>query len=195
MKFRFSLFIIILCGTAIHLSAQDTAQPAETAASPESEILLNLDDTENADQPAVPAVSGTGGIIRALIIFIIILAVIFAFFLLLKKLSGNKFQNNKNIRVISSQALGGSKALHLVELGGEIYLIGAADNGISLVDKIENKEAKDRLLLEISAEKAVHKNSFRDILNSLFSKGAHDSGKMEGTADFIRQQGDRLKKL
>ena len=211
MKFKVSIllivFAIITWVIPLHAFAQDAApsagdEPAvtgETSAGgnqpSEADYLLNLDDNEGENPATVPAASSAGGIIRAILVFIVILGLIFGFFIVLKKVSGKKFHNNNLINIVSSQALSGNKSLHLVEVGGEIYLVGAADNGVNLVARIEDKETRDKLRLDISSDKPTAKNSFRDILGALFSGQKGNAAKQEGSADFIRQQGDRLKKL
>lgn len=205
MKLKVSNLILILCLFGIPLSAQDVSaeesvsEISEEAGSvqvDESELSINI--SEDVVEAAVLAGStGITGIIRAIVVFLLVLGAIFLLYYLLKKTGGKKFQNQRLIKIISSQAITSNKSLHVVEVGREVFLVGASDNAVSLISRIEDKETIDSLHIEVTGNEPVHKNSFRDILSSIFSRrsGTVPEKNVDNTAQFIKNQGDRLKKL
>ena len=199
---KYSFLIIALFAASIAVEAQETG-PADTAdekSLSETDFLINDTETANDEEAAAEAPATAtmgidiGGIVQVVVIFLLILGAIYGLFLIIKKAGGSKFKNSKLINIVSSQALSSNKALHLVDLGGELYLIGVADSGVSLLSKIEDKEARDVIRLQLSAQKPEIKKTFKDIIGSAFKRNSvRDEG--DESLEYLKKQGDRLKNL
>lgn len=220
MKFKVLLIILIFSIISIPVFSQETAVtdtaaagleesiegtvPAEDAepVDPYDESQYVFDDsdaetgeTDGAETDGASNPSSVGGIVRAVGVFLLILLVIYLIYYFMKKMGGKRFQNSKLINVISSQGLTNNKTLHLVEIGKEIFLVGAADNSINLISKIEDKESKDMLHLDVSAENPMEKPTFKSIISNIFNKNRVEEKQVQSSDDFIKQQSDRLKNL
>ncbi len=96
--------------------------------------------------------------------------------------------------MLGSRSLAGNRALHLVEVGSSVYLVGASDGGVELIAEITDKESLDSLRLK-AAEAArggttdIPASPLRDLppAKKPFSVG-------DGIG-LLKGQRDRLKKL
>ena len=98
-------------------------------------------------------------------------------------------------RLMENQTLAGNKALHLIQVGGSIYLIGSSENGVSLISEISEKESLDRLRLQTTElEHTANRKSFREALYEMF-RPQGNSLYTEDTVNFMKVQKERLQKM
>lgn len=159
----------------------------------EQDLVVN-----DAQQPSVQLESelttfSGWDFLRMVLVLVAVIAVIYALFLFLKRIGHPKSGGGDLITLFASQPLSGSRALYLVGVGNEVFLIGSADGGVSLVSKVEDKETLDRIALVESTQKVGGK-SFTGTFRSIFGDAARGSGGDSGV-HFLQKQRDRLKKL
>ncbi len=129
----------------------------------ESEISVQLTgSTEDGEDLAGSGQEGenSGELISLslyLRIFLILGFLIVLIYFTLKFLRRLSFQkptgSGSGIQLHNSQVLHGDQMLHLVEVGGECYLLGTG--GVQLLDHYRDPEQRDRVLLEASAQAAT----------------------------------------
>lgn len=123
-------------------------------------------------------------------------ALIYFVYWLLKKGTRRKIQENDLIRVLGSKSLSGSRALHLVEAAGGVYLIGSSDGGVELIAEVKDKETLDSLRLRASQEAPnAGKKSFQEILSSVFKPAKKTSTPISESIELLKGQRDRLRKM
>jgi len=152
-----------------------------------------------ADEPEAPAspeatgpLVSTWDFVRMLLILAAVVGVIYLLFYLLKRGFRRQLPQNDLIRVLGSRSLAGNRALHLVALGRGIYLVGAAESGISLIAEIKDQETLDQIRLESS--QVLPPQGFAQFFQSLWKGG----GKRNLTGDsleLLKQQRQRLQKM
>ncbi len=180
---------LLLC--AVPLSAQQR--------SPEESSFLLEEPAQEGGAPAAEDASPQGPLVsswdfvRMLLILAAVVGVIYLLFFILKRGLRRQLPENELIRVLGSRTLTGNRALHLVELGGSIYLVGAAEGGVSLIAEVTDQETLDTLRLE-SAQTRRAPQSFAGFLQGLLKTGRRDSV-LPGTVDFMKQQRERLQKM
>jgi flagellar protein FliO/FliZ len=157
---------------------------------------------------------GVWDFVRMVIVLGIVIAAIYVVFYLLKRASGGRFENSPMIRVLGSHGLPGNKALHLVEVGRQVFLIGVGDDSISYISEISDQESLDELRLKASTTSGETRGSFADMLSGFFSRGgaggpgehgggAGSGGSGTGRSDgngaspssFFESQKERLRRL
>jgi flagellar biosynthetic protein FliO len=129
-----------------------------------------------------------------LIILAGVVGVIYLLFWLLRRGSGKKIQENDLIRVLGSRSLAGNRALHLVEVGGSVYLVGASDGGVGLIAEITDKESLDSVRLKAAEENPAARRNFAQILTEIFRPAKRPPTLGDGIG-FLKGQRERLKKL
>jgi flagellar biosynthetic protein FliO len=129
-----------------------------------------------------------------LIILAGVVGVIYLLFWLLRRSSGKKIQENDLIRVLGSRSLAGTRALHLVEVGGSVYLVGASDGGVGLIAEITDKESLDSVRLKAAEENPAGRRTFAQILTEIFRPAKRPPTLGDGIG-FLKGQRERLKKL
>ena len=158
----------------------ETGDAADTATSddePVDERSLTFGDGAGEDgedagaQPGSINSFGVWDFVRMVIVLGIVIAIIYVVFYLLKRASGGRFENSPMIRVLGSHGLPGNKALHLVEVGRQVFLIGVGDDSITLVSEISDQESLDELRLKASTTTTERGGNFADMLSGFFHGG------------------------
>ncbi|MGL1894688.1 MAG: flagellar biosynthetic protein FliO [Spirochaetaceae bacterium] len=107
--------------------------------------------------------------LRVVLILVFVLLALYFVLKFIKKVGGARIGiDNDLIHVISTRALKGSTALHLIEVGTQIFLVGASDSNVNSIAEITDQESKDRIALNLSTEAAGSKSFvqyFTDKLN------------------------------
>lgn len=119
-------------------------QPQAAPASPPPGGYLS----DIPDKPALPEVSIGKTLVSMVSGLLLVLAIIGAVVWAMRRFLGGKFpqlQGTGAIRVLSTRPVAQRQALMLVEVGGEIFLIGQTDSELRLISKIESPDAIDRL--------------------------------------------------
>ena len=158
-----------------------------------------------APAPAVairaPGVS-TWDFVRMLLVLAGVVALIYGVFWLLRRGQRLKTPENETIRVLGSRSLGGNRALHLVEVGRVVYLVGSAESGVNLVAEVKDQETIDALRIQAAEEGGRVRRTFAATLARMFSppKTPGGAGPDKGPglgegADFLRRSRDRLRRL
>lgn len=195
MKILGGIVPAVLLAAALTFPAQLYPQAAPAADISVDETGLAVNDGE---QPAVQLESEMTGFtawdfVRMVLVLGAVIALIYALFMFLKKIGNPKSGGEGLITLLASQPLNGNRALHLIQVGNEVFLVGSADGGVSLVSRLEDKETLDRIALYESDRKSggsSFANTFRSILGD---NGQESGGDVSGL--FLRKQRERLKKL
>jgi len=170
------------------------AKPAEGGVKEESLVIPGGDNPETAASPAPsgPLVS-SWDFVRMLLILAAVVGVIYLLFWLFKRGFRRQLPQNDLIRVLGSRSLAGNRALHLVGLGRSVFLVGAAEGGISLIAEVKDPETLDQIRLDSSAA-AKLPQGFGGLFQSLLKGGGRQN--LSGDSlDFMKKQRQRLQKM
>jgi flagellar biosynthetic protein FliO len=163
----------------------------------------------SATAPAAPAAAttvqapgvDTWDFVRMLLVLALVVGVIYGVFWLLRRGGRLKTPENETIRVLGSRSLAGNRALHLVEVGRSVYLVGSAENGVNLVAEVKDQETLDALRVQAAEEGGRTRRSFAATLARVFNP-AKAPGAAQGRAtglgegsDFVKRQRERLRRL
>jgi flagellar protein FliO/FliZ len=99
------------------------------------------------------------------------------------------------ISILGSRVITGTKSLHLVEVGGQIFLVGSANDSINLVAEIADKEAKDSIRLSAAQGGMSKPRRFVETLAAMFKPKVKRQLEINESIDFMKSQRDRLKKM
>ena len=196
MKKR-QLFFILVWGIFFlgGVSAQEDASPEDYT--DESTILIEEGPPAEI-QPAPGTTLSGWDIVRMILILGMVLGAIYLLFRILKKAGGTHFENSDLIALRATMGMGGNRSLHLVEVGGEFFLIGSAENSVNLVAKIDDKDSLDQIKFKLSTEKPKPPKNFSTLLSRFFQKGNPADGlerSLGQNKEFMKTQRDRLKNL
>ena len=123
------------------LTALLLASPA-VAATPEDKTPLNLDTAEPVKQAADG--SGGGGIVRMIVGLAVVIGVIYGLSWVLKQVKASKEgqATGAGLAAISSLPLGPNRSVHLVRVGTDLVLLGAAEKGVTPIRQFSDDEAR-----------------------------------------------------
>jgi flagellar protein FliO/FliZ len=112
---------------------------------------LNLGSADESAKAAASNSANTGGsIVRTIVGLAVVLGVIYGLHWVLKQVKASKDTGNagESLETIASLGLGTNRSLHLVRVGGEIVLLGAAEHQITPIRRYSQTEAHALGLLE-----------------------------------------------
>lgn len=173
---------------------------------------------EDAAPLQAPRVLGTGDYLRMIGVLAFVILLLYLFFLWMKKAGRGNLTDNDTIRLLGGRPMGGNTALHLVEVGNQIFLVGRSENSLNLISEITDQETRDQIRLQYEQEEGGPKQNFGRLLWNKVTGGKKLSlesprgdgaghGKkrspmdnqltggssLNNTADFIKKQRSRLK--
>lgn len=202
---RIVLIAVLVLGSTGAGYTQTAAPAAQTAPAPlPDEKTLTITDTSPADAGnaagPVPAEITVWDFVKMFVILALVLGMILGFLWFMRKLSGQGSTADSPVRVLHTQTLGGSRSLQVVEVSGEILLLGVSDSGVTLVKDLSGTEAADAFRLAASKTGAAGgAKGFSDLLGGLMGvkpKIRPEVGEpVENSSDFLKKQRERLKKL
>lgn len=188
---RWIVVCLLLLAPLAALQAQEKAgQPA--AQGEEALVIPGGEAPREAPAPSGPLVS-SWDFVRMLLILAAVVGVIYLLFFLLKRGFRRQLPQNDLIRVLGSRTLSGNRALHLVELGRSVFLVGAAESGISLISEIKDQETLDRIRIE-NAQTVKVPQGFAHFFQNLW-KSAGKASLHGDTLNLMKQQRQRLQKM
>jgi len=194
--------LVLLLAPILSSQAQESAEntTSKAAGRPLEESLLILDTGEpieaaqNDEMQGGPLVS-SWDFLRMVLILAAVVGVIYLIFWLLKRSMRRQLPQNDLIHLLGTRNLTGNRALHLVELGRQVFLVGAAEESISLISEIKNQETLDTIALEQSQMRTRATQGFSHFFQSFLKSGKQQGSSVGDTIDFMKQQRQRLEKL
>ena len=182
----------LLAGALPGAAPDAAAQEADGAAAPPD--LTPLPGAADRGAAARPLTAlATGDFVRMVVVLAAVLGAIYLLFLLLKRGARVRGGNGAGIAVLGSRSLGGSRSLHLVQVGRGVYLVGATDQALNLIAEVTDQDSIDALPPAPAAGSGAGRN-FSDLVAEL---GAAVGGGRAAPAPgaFLRRQQERLQRL
>ncbi len=208
-------------------AVQTDPETSDEAGRAPDESQLLFDDPEEGDVEGDPQLGegigafGIWDLVRMVVVLALVIGAVYGVFFLLRRTAGGRFRNTELIRLLGSQTLPGNRALHLVQVGSQLFLVGSADSAVNLVSEITDKETIDEIRLSAgsagSAEEQTESRGFSDLISAGIrsaGRGGSPNGGAEaaegfaGTGEphtgseevmnpveFITRQRERLRKL
>ncbi len=162
------------------------------------ESALTIQDADNQeilDRSTALNTFSVWDFIRMLLVLGGVLGFIYLIFFLLKRAGNPKVVLDSTIKILSTQNLEAGRALHLIEIGPQIFLIGSGESAVQLISEITDKETIDTIRLNKSVRNDNNK-TFTDTFTGLFKKEhIQKSQSSLSPVSFIQKQRERLRKM
>lgn len=228
MKYALLIAVLVLFGAGNLYAEDGDGVPAEDLSeSPEDGDEANnrqaaSDDRESIDESTLTfdeeseqgqaeeveglTSFGAGDFIRMVLVLALVVLSIYVLFYFLKRAGGHGARSDTSLRVLGTTTLHGSRAVHLVEVGGRIFLVGSAEQSVNLISELQDQETIDQLLLDHGTTAAgsspFGRRTFSDFVGDMFrgvipAQGKPvtpqdvDSGSAASAADTDDSQGRR----
>ncbi len=171
-------------------NVSDTEQVDESALT-----IQDADNQEILDRSTALNTFSVWDFIRMLLVLGGVLGFIYLIFFLLKRAGNPKVVLDSTIKILSTQNLEAGRALHLIEIGPQIFLIGSGESAVQLISEITDKETIDTIRLNKSVGNDNNK-TFTDTFTGLFKKEhIQKSQSSLSPISFIQKQRERLRKM
>lgn len=128
-------------------------------------------------------------LLRMVLVLAIVVGIIYLVFHLLKRASNGKYADSDLIRIVGAQTLPGNRAIYLVQVGTQIFMVGAGSESVTLLGEITEKETVDAMILAAGASGDGPRRSFGDLVGSIIR------GTQGASLDLMREQRQRLQRL
>lgn len=195
------LFLVILVLGSIGMASAQTSSTAPTPAPLPDERTLIITDSpaSDANAPAPVADITFWDYLKMFLVLGLVIGMIVGFVWFMRRLSGQGPGSESPIRVLHTHALGGNRSLQVVDVAGQVLLLGHGDGPPRLVQDLTGTEAADAFLLAASKGQVGGKVGFGEMLGTLLGvkpKIRPDVGQpVENSTDFLKKQRERLKNL
>lgn len=138
----------------------------------EADIVLNAQNpvespTIGDDTPSLLFV-----LLRIVLALALVSGGIYGIVYLMKKTTKVNVADDPYLRRVALLPLSQNKSVQVVTLGKEAFVIGVAEQGITLLSKVEDGELVDAMNLAADRERAMPRVSFASLLQSFLPKGA-----------------------
>ena len=191
----FIILSILLINTPLLSQEKSASKPIKE----KKEVFLSKEKAKNTTPFSMES-SATSTFIQSFIILVLFLLLLYFAIKWLQKKKWLKQapQDDQIITLLKKTALSGNQSIQLVEIGQKVYILGLADQSISLISTIENqdeiKEIKD-LCLQENTDKEM--KSFKEILQSYFKPKEKLSEPLaqEDPLKLFKEQRNKLKQL
>lgn len=198
--FSVCLLLFLFAANPVSHAQQSSESPQPETKRPLEESLLILDSGEESeaaesDQVQAGPLVSSWDFVRMVLILAAVVGVIYLIFWMLKRGFRRQLPQNDLIRLLGTRNLAGNRSLHLVELGKQVFLVGAAEGSISLISEIRNQETLDSIELERSQTQSRAPQGFAQFFQSFIKSGKHKESSVGDTIDFMKKQRQRLEKL
>jgi flagellar protein FliO/FliZ len=165
-----------------------TEEPPEAERVDERTLLLGEASDEQQTQMVGVSPLSFWDLVRMVLVLGAVVGLIYLVFYLLKRAGGGRTVRNDLIKVIGTQPLAGNRAIYLVQVGAQVFMIGAGSESITLLGEITDKETVDAMVLS-ATEANPSRRSFSEALASFIQGGEGQS------VELLRRQRERLQRL
>lgn len=100
-------------------------------------------------------------ILRTLVVLGVIIVGIYLLFRLLLKNKNKIVTDSEIIKVLATYPLAANRVIQVVDIAGQVLILGVSDSSINLITEINDKEVIDRIKL-MSSQESRAATSFRD---------------------------------
>ena len=165
-KILLIVFIIIIVSTALlvsqfgNVSAGDALKPAGG----------DVPAADNSEQVAPLNVSVYWSLAKLLTALVVVVAGIYGFLYILKRMMGSKLSGNRDekiIEVLETTYVAQKKSVSLIRYADRAVLVGVADSGINVLAELDNEQTA-KILSEYAAEKPS--TGFAGVMNDAKNK-------------------------
>ena len=184
------------------LAAQEQAAPGTAATD-----RTPLPESDASERAGAPGAVATGDYLRMVVVLAAVLGAIYLLFRVIRRGAGGRLNGSDRIDLLASRSLGGSRSLHLVRVGRQFLLVGAADQAVNLVARITDPESIDAFDASLAGGVDGSRSRFADLLAD--AGGAAEprraaaapapagaaGGDVKSAVRFLRRQRDRLYRL
>ncbi|MFP4509573.1 MAG: FliO/MopB family protein [Spirochaetaceae bacterium] len=182
MKRTTMLFVVfaVVCAAAGFAQESEPQLPPEDDVSETSsaidETTLTFDDVSDDTDEAAGGITsfGAGDFIRMLLVLGFVVSMIYALFHILRRASNRNQPRSDLLQVLGSTQLAAGRSLHLVEVGGQVLLVGSSENSVNLISEVTNSETVDELLLQAATRRSstgsTRARRFGDLLGDLIDR-------------------------
>jgi flagellar protein FliO/FliZ len=170
-------------------SSETTTGSAGPASVDESTLILGESAPSASGDTANVSPFGFWDFARMILVLACVIGIIYLIFYFLKRAGSGKFAKSELIRVVGSQSLPGNRAVYLIQVGTQIFMVGAGGDSVTMLGEITDKETIDTMILAAAETDSEPKRSFGDLVGSLIR------GNQDGSLDLMRQQRERLQRL
>ncbi len=179
------------------LEVQAQAQSRSGRETEESLILIDppVDVSEGiSGNSSNPRVYSSAGAALRLVVVLILLCVACYFIIRFLRKSPRTVVSDPFLKSVASLSLGQGKSVAVVTLGSRAFLLGIADQSVSLIAEITDNELIDQMNLDAGINSGRQK-SFAEMLSELIPKSRqkNEASSAEKTVDFIRNRRSSLK--
>ncbi len=204
---------LVLCATLMAFGAGAVAGQGTKAPAPEAggvvgtaqsvdETTLVIGDRATATAAGnVPAGPSTlAYFLRMVVVLALVLGAIYGAYRLMRRASRPRIEEDPTVKLLATASLGPGKAVHVLSVGNQAFLVGATDSSISLIAEVSDRDLVDSLALKAAMAPKARPGlvGFGETLAALLAGRGKAAGRRSspaGDGDYLARQRERLRKF
>ncbi len=180
--------LVLLCAVpGIAQTEESDSTDSQSAVIDETQLVLGEPSPETGG--AATSAFGFWDFARMLLVLGIVVGIIYIVFYFLKRAGKGTFAESEQISVVGTQNLPGNRAIYLVKVGSQIFMVGAGGDAVTMLGEITDKETVDAMILAAASRPESTRRSFGELVAGVVR------GNQDGTLNLMRQQRERLQRL
>lgn len=179
------------------LAAQEQGGAAADGPVDETTLIINNGDAAPQETTDVNVSAiGISDLVRTVVVLLLVIGAIYLVMFMLRRFSVSAVEGSSLIRVVGSRGLMKDSAVHLLEVGNQVFLVGTGNSSVNLISEITDQETIDNIRLNLSEENSRATGFAQRLASNLGFKSRNGAEEqMKNAEGFLRSQRDRLKGL
>ncbi|MDR2807702.1 MAG: flagellar biosynthetic protein FliO [Spirochaetaceae bacterium] len=135
-------------------------------------------------------------VFRTILVLAVVAVVIYGTIFFLKRIVRTSVKESPHLKVLAGASLVTGRSVHIVAVGTKAWLVGAAENGVSLIAEITDQETVDAMLLDASQRQSEISGkmlNFSRLLQDL--TGSKEQKDKTPKTDSIRKNREKIRRL
>ncbi len=193
LMFATCFSVVFLLSFCVFAQASSSEVPSSkqsaslTSSQTPSESDFNFNFTSSLPQEKSPSTFGL--FVKMVFSLLIVLVLVYVAVYLLKKSTKSPDADDPFLRNVARISLGNGKSVQVVTLLDHAYIVGVAENSVTPIAQIDDKELVDSLNLYSDKNNSKSKpRSFADVLDIFMPHGPRESSFFEGSARNVSEQ-------
>lgn len=193
----------------LHGQAETTSNEGGSSLQPTVPTVGALDETKILLDEGLPVEPGAAAntvgalgfwdFVRMILVLALVVVAIYGFYFLMRRNRKQDAGDSDIIRVLASKTLPGNRAVHVLEVGKHLFLVGNAEQSVSLLAEITDQESVDEIRIKAATEQNSSPRTFAEMIGGVFAPSGGNQQRedhiAESPLDYLKQKNKRLKDL
>ena len=163
----------------------------------EATLLLNTGDQPIGEEEVDFQTITISDLFRIILVLLLVIGAIYLVLYIARKFSTTSIEGSSLIKIVGAKGLSKDSAVHLIEVGNQVFLVGSGNSSVNLISEITDRETIDNIHLNLSQANSQTKGTFASIISGRLDliKRKKTEDRIKQSEIFLKSQRNRLRDL